>query len=83
MRIAWGTPFHPRSAIGLHIFENVKNIDFDDVRKLLLHGQGSSPSGAEFDSLMLLIGTADTLLREAVKEPPESVRTLEGWMLGL
>lgn len=59
-------------------------LDLDAVRALLHDGFGGSRSGEDpFDATIACIGLARLLLDDAVPEPPESARAVEGWILGL
>jgi len=59
-------------------------LDLDAVRGLLKGGFGSSRSGEDpFDATIACIALARLLLDDAVPEPPDHARRVEGWILGL
>jgi hypothetical protein len=59
-------------------------LDLDAVRAPLLDGFGASRSGEDpFDATIACIALARLLLDDAIPEPPEAVRVIEGWILGL
>jgi hypothetical protein len=59
-------------------------LDLDAVRALLRGGFGASRSGEDpFDATIACIGLARLLLDDAIPEPPEAARAVEGWILGL
>ena len=64
---------------------NHRGEGIEDVILRLLHdGFGGSRSGEDpFDATIACIGLARLLLDDAVPEPPESARAVEGWILGL
>ncbi len=54
------------------------------VRALLRGGFGGSRSGEDpFDATIACIALARLLLDDALPEPPEAARAVEGWILGL
>jgi hypothetical protein len=54
------------------------------VRSLLLDGFGASRAGEDpFDATIACIGLAKLLLDDAMPEPPDAARAVEGWILGL
>jgi len=59
-------------------------LDLDAVRGLLREGFGSSRSGEDpFDATIACIALARLLLDDAVPEPTDHARRVEGWILGL
>ena len=59
-------------------------LDLDPVRALLRGGFGASRAGEDpFDATIACIGLARLLLDDAIAEPPEAARKMEGWILGL
>ena len=59
-------------------------LDLDAVRGLLKGGFGSSRSGEDpCDATIACIALARLLLDDAVPEPPDHARRVEGWILGL
>ena len=76
-----------RAACGRALLRRVgadARLDLDAVRALLRGGFGASSSGEDpFDATIGCIGLARLLLDDAVPEPPEAARVVEGWILGL
>jgi hypothetical protein len=61
-----------------------KRLDLAAVTAPLLDGFGASRSGEDpFDATIACIALARLLLDDAIPEPPEVARTIEGWILGL
>jgi hypothetical protein len=77
----------PRRLCGEELVERVgtdKRLDLDAVRAPLLDGFGASRSGEDpFDATIGCIALARLLLDDAIPEPPEAARVIEGWILGL
>jgi hypothetical protein len=76
-----------RRLCGKELLERVgsdKRLDLDAVRAPLLDGFGASRSGEDpFDATIACIALARLLLDDAIPEPPEAARVIEGWILGL
>jgi hypothetical protein len=76
-----------RRLCGKELLERVgtdKRLDLDAVRAPLLDGFGASRSGEDpFDATIACIALARLLLDDAIPEPPEAARAIEGWILGL
>ena len=59
-------------------------LDLDAVRDLMDAGFGPSRAGEDpFDATTACIALARLLLDDAMPEPPEPARAVEGWILGL
>jgi hypothetical protein len=76
-----------RAACGralLHRIGADARLDLDAVRALLHGGFGASRSGEDpFDATTACVALARLLLDDAMPEPPETARAVEGWILGL
>jgi hypothetical protein len=73
-----------RAEAGSAIVERVSGVDLIAVRELLLTGFGSSPSGEDaFDATISALALVALLTGDRIPEPPEEVRAVEGWILGL
>ena len=76
-----------RAACGRALLRRVgadDRLDLGAVRGLLREGFGASRSGEDpFDATTACIALARLLLDDAMPEPPEPARTVEGWILGL
>jgi hypothetical protein len=76
-----------RAACGRALLRRVgtdTRLDLDPVRALLRGGFGSSSSGEDpFDATTACIALAKLLLDDALPEPPDAARAVEGWILGL
>lgn len=76
-----------RAACGralLRSLETDARIDLDAVGDLLRGGFGRSRSGEDpFDATTACIALAKLVLDDAVPEPPDHARVVEGWILGL
>jgi hypothetical protein len=76
-----------RAACGEELLGRVgadARLDLGAVRALLLDGFGASRSGEDpFDATIACIALARLLLDDALSEPPEAARVIEGWILGL
>jgi len=73
-----------RKRAGKAIVERVEGVDIAPVRSLLLDGFGPSAAGEDaFDATVSAIALAKMLNEGAVPEPPDDVRAVEGWILGL
>jgi len=76
-----------RAACGralLHRIGADARLDLDAVRALLHGGFGASRSGEDpFDATTACVALARLLLDDAMPEPPEAARAVEGWILGL
>jgi len=59
-------------------------LELGAVRSPLLGGFGASRAGEDpFDATIACIGLAKLLLDDAMPEPPDAARAVEGWILGL
>ena len=76
-----------RAACGRALLDGVKadaRLDLDAVAPLLREGFGRSRSGEDpFDATTACIALAKLVLDDAVPEPPDHARRVEGWILGL
>jgi hypothetical protein len=76
-----------RAACGRALLRGVgadPRLDLDAVRALLRGGFGGASSGEDpFDATIACIALARLLLDDALPEPPDAVRAVEGWILGL
>jgi hypothetical protein len=76
-----------RAACGRALLHRVgadARLDLDAVRALLHVGFGASRSGEDpFDATTACVALARLLLDDAMPEPPETARAVEGWILGL
>jgi hypothetical protein len=76
-----------RAACGRELLRRVggdARLDLDPVRALLRGGFGGFRSGEDpFDATIACIGLAKLLLDDALPEPPDAARAVEGWILGL
>jgi len=76
-----------RAACGRELLRRVgtdTRLDLDPVRALLRDGFGRSRSGEDpFDATIACIALARLLLDDAMPEPPDDARDVEGWILGL
>ena len=76
-----------RAACGRALLRRVgddRRLDLEAVRSLLRSGFGASRAGEDpFDATISCIGLAKLLLDDAMPEPPEAARAVEGWILGL
>lgn len=76
-----------RAACGRALLEAVgtdARLDLDPVAGLLRDGFGASRSGEDpFDATTACIALARLVLDDAVPEPPDHARLVEGWILGL
>ena len=76
-----------RAACGGALLRGVETdarIDLDAVGGLLRGGFGHSRSGEDpFDATTACIALAKLVLDDAVPEPPDHARIVEGWILGL
>lgn len=76
-----------RAACGRALLRRVDpdaRLDLARVRALLLDGFGASRSGEDpFDATIACIALARLLLDDAMPEPLDEARAVEGWILGL
>jgi hypothetical protein len=76
-----------RAACGRALLEGVGadgRLDLDAVASLLHDGFGESRAGEDpFDATTACIALARLMLDDAVPEPPDHARLVEGWILGL